>query len=382
MAASRWANTLSRKDVVQQTSSWIAFLFILFPFFGQSQESRYMVFYNDKIGTPYTINQPGEFLSARSITRRMNQSISIDEKDLPVNPAYVGQVGQTGATVLYSSRWFNGSLVEATGTEISAIQSLDVVSSVEYVAPGKNGTGGGRSGDSKKNPSGRTSVDLTNQIQRSMLGHDEMAADGLEGSGVWIAVLDGGFSGVNSAAPFNHLIVNDQIKDTFNFAYSSNSVFAYSNHGTEVLSTMAGVAANYRGGTPDATYLLYVTEYGPTEFRVEEYLWALGAERADSVGADIISSSLGYSEFDDPTMDYAYGDLDGEHAIVSKAATLAFERGMVVVNSAGNHFTGSAWSRITPPADATGFADQRKILWPLTRGVLNANKKLVQNPGY
>lgn len=314
-----------------------------------AQENRYMVFYKDKANSPYTLTAPEQFLSARSIARRSNQSISLTELDLPVNESYKVQVAETGAVILFSSKWFNASLIEATASEIAAIQGLSIVQSVAYVAPGKNGTGG-RTGNKWTKHS--EDPPTANILQNKMLGLDAMHSDGITGEGVLIAVLDSGFPGVNTTAPFNHIIQGNRILDSYNFAYQSDQVFAYDDHGTEVFSTIAAVSSGlYQGGAPAATYLLYVTEYVPTEYRVEEYFWAVATERADSAGVDIISSSLGYNEFDDQTMDYAYADLDGEHAVISKAAAFAFARGIVVVNSAGNVFPGSDWIRIAPPAD-------------------------------
>ena len=309
-----------------------------------------MVFYKDKASTPYSINQPNQFLSQRSINRRVNQNIAVTSQDFPVNPNYTDQLRSAGATVLYSSRWFNASLVEVTASELAVIQALSCVQTTEYVAPGKNGTGG-RKSQTSNNQSGDGADSYSNRVQLTMLGMNDMMNDGYDGVGVFIAVLDAGFIGVNNKQPFDHISSDNRFIDQYNFAYGNNQVFAHDDHGTQVLSTMAAATSNYVGGSAKATFMLYVTEHVPTEFRVEEYLWAFAAERADSVGTDIISSSLGYSEFDDPAMDYNYFDLDGEHAAISKAAQFAFERGIVVVNSAGNRYIGSDWSRITPPAD-------------------------------
>ena len=356
-------------------------------FSARAQENRYMIFFKDKTGTPYYINQPSEFLSQRAIARRAKQNIAIAEEDLPVNPAYINQLKTAGATVLYSSRWFNAALVEVTPSEKITIQTLNFVQSVEYAAPGKNGTGGRQAQNLAAQTTGTTS--LANTTQFNMLGLDNMVNDGLTGNGVFIAVLDAGFTGVNNQQPFNHIFANNKLVDHYNFAYGNTNVFGYDDHGTQVLSTIAAESENYSSGATDATFMLYVTEHVPTEFRVEEYLWAFAAERADSVGADIISSSLGYSEFDDAAMDYTYSDLDGGHAAISKAAQFAFERGIVVVNSAGNRYVGSDWSRITPPADgpnvlAVGSVDASQVHAPsslLGPNALNVIKPDVMGMG-
>jgi serine protease AprX len=154
-----------------------------------------------------------------------------------------------------------------------------------------------------------------------------------------IAVLDGGFSGVDTAAPFQHLHDNNQVFATFDFISGTSNVYQYSSHGTEVLSLMAASRSNpdFLGIVPGASYLLFVTENnsGNVEYRIEEYWWLIAAEKADSLGADVINTSLGYSDFLDPEMDYTHDDLDGRTAVITRAAQMATERGMVFVTSAG-----------------------------------------------
>jgi serine protease AprX len=313
-----------------------------------AQENRYMVFFKDKVGSAFSTTNPTQFLSHKSIARRNAQGIAVTEQDLPVVAAYVNQVNSTGARVLFSSRWFNAVLVEATAAELSAIETQSMIDHIAYVAPGKNGTGG-RLQNNKRTHNEQPAV---NSAQNNMLQLDAMHADGYSGNGMLMAVFDSGFAGVNTTTPFAHIFDQHKLVDAYNFAYNNANVFAYDDHGTEVLSVLAAsIHANYTGGATEASYLLYVTEHVPTEYRVEEYYWTFAAERADSVGVDIISSSLGYSEFDDVAMDYTHADVDGNTAPISKAATWAFERGILVVNAAGNRFS-STWNRITPPADA------------------------------
>ena len=152
-----------------------------------AQENRYMVFYTDKIGSPFSVATPEQFLSDRSIARRVNQAINITELDLPVNASYQAQVAGTGATVLFSSKWFNASLVEATDSEVAALQGLTCVQSLERVAPGKNGTG-----SRKRNKWAKQSGEspTVNAKQNEMLGIEAMHADGFRGEGILIAVLD------------------------------------------------------------------------------------------------------------------------------------------------------------------------------------------------
>jgi len=310
-----------------------------------------MVFFTDKSGTPYSTNSPEEFLSVRALERREKQGIAVVQNDLPVNPAYVQGVRDTGADVIYTTKWMNGVLVSCDGTMLASIQALPYFLSAELVSPGSHPASGNR--NKFKNERADANEEATD-TQLTMIGLDAMHSDGNRGEGIIIAVLDGGFSGVNTTAPFQHLMANNQIDLTasFDFISGTPNVFQYDDHGTRVLSIMgAKVDGSFTGGVTEATYQLYVTEDVPTEYRIEEYNWLFAAERADSAGADIIHSSLGYSTFDIASMDYTTDQLDGKTAVVSRAAQMAFDKGMVVVVSAGNEGNIASWRIVTAPAD-------------------------------
>lgn len=310
-----------------------------------AQTNRYMVFFQDKAGTPHTLSQPETFLSARAIQRRTKAMAQVTPEDLPVVPAYVTQVRATGAKAFFTTRWMNGVLVEATSAQLSAIQLLPFVSTTEFVAPNAQLLGGRKA--LRMSSSG---VAAATDAQLSMLGLDSMHLDGFEGDGVMISVMDSGFPGVNSTAPFQSLRDESRILMTSDFIRNSTDVYQYDDHGTSVLSIMAAEGPSFKGGATKASYLLFVTEDVDSEYRIEEYNWLFAAERADSAGADIIQSSLGYAEFDDPTMDYTTADLDGNTAVVSRSASKARDRGIIVVASAGN-LGSTPWQYITPPAD-------------------------------
>jgi len=224
---------------------------------------------------------------------------------------------------------------------------------VELVAPGTKLLGGRKKTTDKF---GRiTSINaLQNQLQLAMIGLDKMQSAGYHGEGIDVAVFDAGFIGVNTLTAFQAIYQEGRLKSVFNFVNNSADVYSAYDHGTEVLSIMAGNVSNsYLGGAYKANFFLYQTEDVSSECRVEEYNWLFAAERADSAGVEVINSSLGYNTFDDPTMDYTYKDLDGKTSVVSRAAHKAFERGIVVVNSAGNEGNNS-WRYVDVPADAEG----------------------------
>jgi subtilisin family serine protease len=318
----------------------------------QAQESRYMVFFRDKAGISQTVAKPIEFLSEKAIQRRLDQNIEISERDLPVRKSYVQGVADTGAKAHYTTRWLNGVLVYCDPSLVSAIEALPYVERVEYVAPpAKDNSGGRRSFNLRRN-SNHAGVETESQLQ--MIGIDRMHQAGITGRGVTIAVFDSGFPGVDVTPAFQHVFQQSRFLRNVSYDYVHNSpdVFLHDDHGTEVLSVIAGqIPDAFTGGAFDATFQLFVTEDVTTEYRVEEYNWLFAAERADSAGADIIHSSLGYYDFDDASMNYSVQQMDGKTAVVTKAAQWAADRGIVVVTSAGNEGNIPTWRIITAPAD-------------------------------
>ncbi|HEY0656097.1 MAG TPA: S8/S53 family peptidase [Chryseosolibacter sp.] len=317
------------------------------------QVNRYMVFFKDKSGTPYTTSQPLQFLSERAIERRVKQDITVTDLDLPVNPGYVQSVSLTGAKVYFATRWMNGVLIQCDASIIPSVQALPFVNRVEFVAPQQRLVDNGRRKGLFRKKNNHTGVRTESQLQ--MLGIPEMHADGFKGEGMAIALFDGGFQGVNSTAPFQDVFNEGRYDDvvSHDFVRNTDNVFQYDDHGTQVFSIIAAnVADEFTGGAPKANFQLYVTEDASTEYRVEEYNWLFAAERADSAGVDIISSSLGYYDFDLLSMNYSKDQMDGKTAIVTQAAQLAAERGIIVVASAGNEGNIPSWRIITAPADA------------------------------
>ncbi len=316
-----------------------------------AQVNRYMVFFKDKAGTSYSTNAPKAFLSQRAIDRRIQQGIAVVEQDFPVNSTYVQSVAATGASVFFSTRWMNAVLVQCDVSLLATVQALSFVDHVELVAPNARLTNGRK----KNNKAVKAQeAPAKTQAQLQLIGLDEMQAAGYKGENMLVAIFDGGFPGVNTAAPFHHIIQENRIDlvASRDFVGNTDNVFQYDEHGTEVFSV---IAANqdgvFTGGSYEANYQLYVTEDTDSEYRIEEYNWLFAAERADSAGVDIVNSSLGYYDFDDATMNYAKKALDGKTTVISQAAQWAADRGMVIVCSAGNEGA-TAWQLITAPADA------------------------------
>jgi subtilisin family serine protease len=329
-----------------------------------AQTSKYFIEFTDKNKSPYSLAKPLEFLSQRSVDRRVKQNISLTSRDLPVNPAYLGQIIGTGAKVWYASRWMNGALIEATTDQLQAVKNLSFVKqeskSFERIAAKTSGNSkSGRNyvpGTSHKPASPKSKLSPKdygasyNQMQ--MIGADKMHEKGFTGEGMRIAILDAGFSRANQNPVLQHLFENNKILATYDFVFKEASVYEDDSHGLNVFSVMAGYLPGSLIGTAyDAEYILLKTEDTRSEYRIEEVNWLIAAEYADSAGVDVINSSLGYNSFSNPAMDYKKSDMNGKTAFSTRAADLAAATGILVVVSAGNEGDDS-WGIITAPADA------------------------------
>lgn len=329
----------------------MALLLITSTVFSQVDTDRYVVYFSDKDNTPYTIDQPLEFLSQRAIERRANQEIEIDERDLPVDPAYIEAVRDLGEVeIINSLKWINAILIETTDPDViqglegmAGFDRLEVSRVISGVLPLEFEKALPAKSDSDYGPS-------LNQIE--MLNGVQLHNDGYRGEGMWIAVLDGGYSQAENSEVLDELFNENRIIAKRNFVDNDDHVFHRSNHGTYVLSTMAGLQIDSLIGTaPQASYMLGITEDVAVERRIEEVYWAIGAEYADSIGVDIINTSLGYTGFDVIEEGYSYSDMDGATALMTRAANIAASRGMLIVVSAGNEGNKS-WHYISVPADA------------------------------
>lgn len=313
---------------------------------------RYLVLFKDKEGTPFTTTEPESYLSKRAIERRQRQNIPVEIADLPVNPNYIAAVENTGAVVLHSTKWFNGVVVSASETQIQAIRLLPFFSGIERDKAITRANYSGRTGVNSNKFGTAADIDYGNSgTQLEMLGVPSLHKAGYSGNTMLIGVFDSGFTRADQQGYLSHLFSNGKISDTYDFISRDTNVFDDHNHGLQVLSVMASkLEGSLVGPAFDATYALYRTENASNETPYEEVSWLLAAERADSLGVDIINTSLGYYDFDDATLNYTQSQMDGRTTIISKAARFATRTGMLIVVSAGNEGN-SSWRYITAPAD-------------------------------
>ncbi|MCX6251757.1 MAG: S8 family serine peptidase [Bacteroidetes bacterium] len=337
------------------------------PVFSQVAPKKYFIEFTNKTGTPYTIDHPEAFLSGRAIERRSNQGIIITDEDLPVNPTYVSTIRDLGVTVLNRSKWFNGITIYAADSSVlPLIEALPFVQGVEKCWSSGSVTKSSRNDKFDmemtsfgplntswpKSTGTLSGFDYGNSYtQIHMINGDVLHNMGYRGEGKVIAILDAGFYNANIFPAFDSLNFYNQILGTRDFVLPGNNVYNEFYHGMSVLSTMGGnIPGQLIGTAPKADYWLLRTEDAATENIIKEYNWVSGAEFADSVGADVINSSLGYTQFDDSTMNHTWADLTGNTTPVTRGANIAAAKGIAVINSAGNSGS-SAWHYICFPSD-------------------------------
>ncbi len=316
-------------------------------------EHCYWVKFKDKTGTPYTISNPSAFLSQRAIDRRNKAGISIDQTDLPVNPAYVQAVKGVGVTVRSKSKWLNGITVStADSSHVDSMLQMPFIQSVERTYIYK--TNKKAEVDKKFGTVGAKLNEFDHGVasdQIEMVGGEFLHESGHTGKGIWVGVFDSGFNSVDQLDFFDHLRNENRILHTWDFVNLDNSVYDEHSHGLNVLSVMAARKdGRYVGAAPDASYVLIRTENVGSEYVIEEDNWVAAAELADSMGIDVINSSLGYTDYDDTLTSHIYDHMDGNTARITKGADFAAAKGMLVVNSAGNS-GGNSWYFIGAPAD-------------------------------
>ena len=331
----------------------------------EAQQSRHIVALRDKKATEYSLANPGAFLSRRALDRRLRFSIPVDSSDLPVCKAYIDSIAALpDVRVVHASKWLNQVLVATTNTaSLKRISGFPFVRSSRPVArrAAPVSLESERIEEKVTEPAETDRIDRSSSSQFYSYGQTKAQVDihngaflhdnGFRGKGMLVAVLDAGYRGHLTNPALDSLRARNGVLETWDFVLNEPSVDEDDPHGLYCLSIMASNIPGLLVGTsPEASYLLFRTEDAYSEYPVEEHNWAVGAERADSIGADLITSSLGYTTYDDPSFDHRYADMDGATTMVTRAADMAAAKGMIVTNSAGNAGT-SPWRYISAPAD-------------------------------
>ena len=347
---------------------YLPLLFLSMIFFQNShaQFSRYIIKLKDKGSNPFSLTNPAQYLSQRAIDRRTRFNIAIDSTDLPVTPNYIDSIRLAGAVIiLNTSKWLNQVAIKTT--DAAALAKINSFSFVVSTAP--IGSLLSTKPIDKKLDAPSIEIVQSTAIQKQLLSAesysygysngqvkihkgDFLHNHGFRGEGMIMAVLDAGFYHYLSLPTFDSMRANNQVLGTWDFVDNEASVNEDHTHGMECLSTIAAnLPGVFVGTAPKTSFYLYRTEDVYSEYPIEEQNWAAGLERADSLGVSISSTSLGYTEFDNATLDYTYSDMNGHTTISARAANFASKKGMLLIVAAGNEGT-SAWHYISTPADA------------------------------
>ena len=321
---------------------------------------RLWIQFTDKNNGPYLISQPLDFLSQKSVDRRTKQGIVITNNDIPVTPAYLDSIRNTGVNIMHTSKWFNAATIQTTDSAaIAKILSFPFVkNTIDTVAKRSSNKTMLKDKFELENKYIEANTFKTQALdygasatQTTMINLDKMHDKGYRGDSMVIAVLDNGFNNVPTYSAFDSLWLENRILGTRDFYTGDTNVFNDGSHGMNVLSVMgANLPGIMVGAAPKASYWLCRTEIS-SEQRLEEDNWVAAAEFADSVGADIITSSLGYSNgMNSPSIDHTYAEMDGNTTRITIGADIAATKGILVVNSAGNEGA-SVWRYVNAPAD-------------------------------
>ena len=369
--------------VTPKYSVIISFLLLVNPLWVKAQEKLapdiYLIRFTNKSQNRFDLSKPEKFLTTRALQRRIKQNISFVTNDLPVSAFYVDSLKHMGFNVLHDSKWLN-----AVSVTVTDVQQFEKLSGIDFIIPYKAKTTKKSTASFQNKVTSEsvfTPTDPKIQYglsygQISMLHGDYLHHRGFQGQGMLIAIIDAGFNNATQMSSLDSLWNENRVKLVRDLIIPDGNVFTQHQHGSNVLSILAGLSpGNLIGSAPKADYVLLRTEDATIEtdgsgrereYPVEEFNWAVAAELADSLGVDVISTSLGYSTFNDQALNHSYADMNGRTTIAAKAAAIAASKGMIVVVSAGNEGNNS-WKYITTPADADSI---------LTVGAIDVNKNI------
>ncbi len=332
----------------------------------QAQISRYLIKFKNKATSPYSFSNPTAYLTQRAINRRNTYGITIDSTDLPITPRYIDSVRLAGSvTILNKSKWLNQISIQTTdASALAKINALPFVESVNNIAARsivliENTT--------PKFEALRNSNELTifarNQSTQDYFNYGNTTTEiklqngdflhniGMRGQDMLVAVLDAGFFQYKTLPSFDSMNINNQVVQTWDFVARDTSVVEDDSHGMSCLSTIAGnIPGTFVGNAPKANFALYRTEDVSSEYPIEEFNWVCGLERADSIGAQIASTSLGYTTFDNATFDHTYSQMNGKTTTAAKGGTFAHRKGLLLFSAMGNDGNNS-WKYLSTPAD-------------------------------
>ena len=340
-------------------------LIILFAFFVQ---------FTDKAGSTHIA------LSPQAIDKRAERGIVIDSLDYTVSPIYIDSLQALGCHIYHTSRWLNGATIETDQYTAQHIAEWTFVDTIYLTRQLRDDNLHEGEEDHFESPSiSLRKREVESAEQYSPQQHTTWLSDpqteqlnlhllheaGFHGQGITMAIVDGGFQNVDTLSAFD--AVREQILGIYDTTDDTDSVTGITgNHGVKCFGTIAAITPDYQGAATAANYYLIRSEENKTESPKEMDNWVAAIELADSLGVDILSSSLGYAMFDDEQHALSYSDMNGKTTRCSRAATIAVRKGMLVIIAAGNEGN-KAWHYISAPADADSI---------LTVGAVNIHNSI------
>ena len=334
--------------------------------FAQSQDA--WVFFADKENVEASLADPILIMTQEAIDRKTLQGTPIDERDVPVNENYITQIKNIyNMTVRSKSKWMNCIYVTGGQSNIESLLDFSFVTDVEYADKSLNLFPGGPIENKFALEEASQNINYNygaaaNQIE--MLSGDYLHELDYTGEGMIVAVLDAGFPSIDTNPGFQKMRDENRILGTYDFEARIENVNGTSSHGFNTSSDIGGFLQDeFVGTAPQASFYFFVTEYTPSETPVEEAWWVEALERSDSLGVDVVNTSLGYRGYDNPNYDHSYEDLDGQTTFSARGANIAFDKGMILVTSAGNSGN-TDFPTVGTPGDSPGT---------LTIGAVNSN---------
>ena len=324
--------------------------------FAQNQDA--WVIFADKENVEASLADPILIMTQEAIDRKTLQGTPIDERDVPINENYVTQIkNASGITVLSKSKWMNCVYIIGSQSNIEALLDLPFVTNVEYADTSLNLFPGAPIANKFALEEANQRINYNygsaaNQIE--MLSGDYLHELDYTGEGMIVAVLDAGFPSIDTNPGFQKMRDENRILGTYDFEARTENVDGTSSHGFNTSSDIGGFLQDeFVGTAPQASFYFFVTEYTPTETPAEEAWWVEALERSDSLGVDVVNTSLGYRVFDNPNYDYSYEDLNGQTTFSARGANIAFDKGMILVTSAGNGGN-TSFPTVGTPGDSPG----------------------------
>jgi hypothetical protein len=347
--------------MMKKLSLLLLFGFVSTLSFAQIEDALVFLEAKDPAVVSAALANPITILTQAALDRKNAQGTPIDDRDVPLNETQKAEINaSTGITVLAKSKWLNAVYVRGTENNINNLLNLSFVEEIEFADKSLNRPSSGRQFTNDKfeienETQSRVVYNYgTARNQTEMIGVDYLHENDFIGEDILVAFMDNGYPGVLSNPAYADLRNDGRLLGYYDFAARVENPNGNGSHGASTFSDAAGfLNGQFVGTAPGASYYLFITE-DSDESPAEEAYWVEALERADSLGVYVTNTSLGYQDFDNPSFDHTYEDLDGQTTIAARGANAAFDKGMINVTSAGNDGRPGDFGYVATPGDAPG----------------------------